>query len=129
MTDEKDNLCPFCDGELHARAVRNWGSVLAIEDIDPVVDGHLLVITRRHAEDIFQMTPREYRDAMRLLATLRKEVLRDDPSITGFNVGANCGKSAGQKIMHAHIHFIPRRESDDPNPLKVKGVIRNKFSY
>jgi len=121
--------CPFCDPALQARAVRTWGSVLAVPDIAPVADGHLLVITRRHAEDIFQMTPREYRDAMRLLAALRERALKDDPSITGFNVGANCGESAGQKIMHAHIHFIPRREGDGPEGRGVKGVIRNRFSY
>jgi len=101
--------CPFCDPALQARAVRTWGSVLAVPDIAPVADGHLLVITRRHAEDIFQMTPREYRDAMRLLAALRERAL--------------------QKIMHAHIHFIPRREGDGPEGRGVKGVIRNRFSY
>ena len=129
MPEDTHETCPFCHPELHARAVSAWGSVLAIEDIDPVTKGHLLVITRRHAEDIFGMTPREYHDAMRLLTALREQALRDDPAITGFNVGANCGESAGQKIMHAHIHFIPRRDTDDRKPRGVKGVIRNEFSY
>ncbi|HET6428731.1 MAG TPA: HIT family protein [Phycisphaerae bacterium] len=129
MSENTQDACPFCDPGLQARAVGTWGSVLAVPDTAPVAEGHLLVITRRHAEDIFEMTAREYRDAMRLLASLRQQALRDDPSITGFNVGANCGESAGQKVMHAHIHFIPRREGDGPDGRGVKGVIRNKFSY
>ncbi|MHC4716608.1 MAG: HIT family protein [Planctomycetota bacterium] len=129
MSDNSHQTCPFCSTDLQARAVQAWGTVVAIEDTSPVTAGHLLVITRRHAEDIFEMTRREYRDAMRLLTALREQALRDDPTITGFNVGANCGESAGQRIMHAHIHFIPRRAGDGPDGRGVKGVIRNKLSY
>ena len=50
--------------------------------------------------------------------------------MTGFNVGVNCGVSAGQTIRHAHIHMIPRREGDIPNPRGgVRGVIPAKMDY
>jgi len=47
-----------------------------------------------------------------------------DASVTGFNVGVNVGESAGQTIMHCHIHLIPRRNGDVKNPI---GGIRNIF--
>ena len=53
-----------------------------------------------------------------------QRAMEADPAITGFNVGANCGVSAGQKVMHAHIHFIPRR-----GETPIKGAIRNKMAY
>ena len=121
--------CGFCLPELHARAVAAHGTVLAIEDTAPVADGHLLIIPRRHARDVFDMTPHELRDAMTLLTMLRDQAMAADSAITGFNVGANCGASAGQRIFHAHLHFIPRRDNDQPNERPVKGVIRNKMSY
>jgi len=121
--------CGFCLPELHARAVAAYGTVLAVEDTDPVADGHLLVITRRHVSDFFDMTQQEQRDAMTLLTLLRGRALSADSTITGFNVGANCGASAGQRIFHAHLHFITRRDTDRTPTRPIKGVIRNKMSY
>ena len=47
-----------------------------------------------------------------------------------FNIGINAGKSAGQSIMHCHIHLIPRREGDVENPQGgVRSVIPNKQHY
>lgn len=124
-----DAACCFCSPQLHARAVAVRGTVLAVEDSDPVTGGHLLIITRRHVRDFFDMTEQEQRDAMELLAILRDHALHADPTITGFNVGANCGASAGQRVLHAHLHFIPRHDIDEKKLRPVKGVIRNKMSY
>ena len=121
--------CPFCSEAVRSGAVEVCGEVLAIEDASPVTAGHLLVITRRHTVDLFSMTAAEQRDAMKLLSILRDRALARDETITGINVGANCGASAGQRIMHAHIHFIPRRDADPQRPGGVKGVIRNKMAY
>jgi len=111
------------------RAVETLGTVVAIPDAAPVTAGHLLVVTRRHTPDYFTMTPRERRDAEALLLRLRERALAEDPAVTGFNVGCNCGASAGQVVMHAHIHFIPRRAGDGPDGRGVRGVIRNKMAY
>ena len=48
----------------------------------------------------------------------------------GYNIGINCGESAGQAIPHAHIHVIPRYKGDMENPQGgVRGVIPDKQSY
>jgi len=48
----------------------------------------------------------------------------------GYNIGVNCGEYAGQSIMHAHIHVIPRYAGDDTNPRGgVRAVIPGKKSY
>jgi len=127
--DEAQPDCPFCSPEARAQAVAEYGTVLAVPDVAPAAPGHLLVITRRHTPDFFAMTRDEKRDANELLSRLRDRALEQDPTITGFNVGVNCGASAGQRILHAHIHFIPRRDHDENHPNGVKGVIRNKLSY
>ena len=124
-----DPACPFCREALRAKAVEVCGTVLAVPDASPVAAGHLLVIPRRHATDFFSMTAAEQTDALKLLAILRERALREDSTISGINVGTNCGASAGQRIMHAHIHFIPRRDTDAQRGGGVKGVIRNKMAY
>jgi len=123
------DACPLCAEVAWGNIVEARGAVVAVADARPVSPGHMLVIPRRHAADLFQMTPGELRDALRLLVELRERALREDATITGFNVGTNCGASAGQRIMHAHIHFIPRRDGESPRPGGVKGVIRNKLAY
>ena len=57
----------------------------------------------------------------------RPEVL---VKITGFNVGVNDGVSAGQTVMHCHIHLIPRRDGDVGDPRGgIRGVIPDKQKY
>jgi len=123
-TDTPNSDCPFCGQAFESQIVEVCGTVVVVEDATPVSEGHMLIVTVRHTEDIFSMTDVERTDAMKMVGILKRRALRIDPSITGFNVGANCGVSAGQHIMHAHIHFIPRRDTES-----VKGVIRNKMAY
>ena len=53
-----------------------------------------------------------------------------DASISGFNIGLNSGEPAGQTVMHAHWHLIPRRKGDSPDPRGgVRGVIPSRMRY
>jgi len=65
------------------------------------------------------MTEQERQDAQALLRVLRNRLTEWDRTIRGFNVGMNCGEPAGQTVMHAHIHLIPRRQGDAANPRGV----------
>lgn len=99
-------------------------------DLHPVTPGHVLVIPVRHVEDFFGMTREEKTDCAALVEELRGRILNEDPSVAGFNVGVNCGEAAGQTVMHAHVHLIPRRRGDTPRPRGgVRGVIPEKMAY
>jgi ATP adenylyltransferase len=131
ITPEVDPDCLFCQAlSDESRIVEELDSVVAIKDGYPVSEGHLLVLPKRHILDYFTMTAQEREDADDLLRILRNKIAGEDKSVTGFNVGANCGESAGQTIWHAHIHLIPRRDGDTPNPRGgVRGVIPEKMDY
>lgn len=76
------------------------------------------------------MTGREHSDAEGLLRILKNRLQDQDGSITGFNVGVNCGESAGQTVNHTHIHLIPRQDDDTPEARGgVKGTIPARVSY
>jgi diadenosine tetraphosphate (Ap4A) HIT family hydrolase len=53
------------------------------------------------------------------MSKLRDEIVAKDRTVSGFNVGMNCGEVAGQAIPHAHIHLIPRRSGDVEKPRAV----------
>lgn len=121
--------CPFCHvDKTLIKAVR--GTVFAIEDRSPVSDRHMLIIPRRHCETYFDMTQEERQDAAGLMDRLRQDIQEKDKTVSGFNIGINCGKDAGQTVFHTHIHLIPRRRGDTPDPRGgVRGVIPEKMGY
>jgi len=122
--------CPFCQCAASNRMVVEYGSVFAIYDKYPVTEGHHLVVTKKHVADYFAMSYNEKRDAEALLSLLKRQMLEDDPSVQGFNVGMNCGQVAGQTVMHAHIHLIPRRVGDVEDPRGgVRGCVPEKMGY
>jgi diadenosine tetraphosphate (Ap4A) HIT family hydrolase/5-methylcytosine-specific restriction endonuclease McrA len=117
-----DLTCLFCQPEVISNAVEKNGSVFAILDKYPVTPGHLLIIPIRHASDFCSMTEDERRDANQLLRLLQDRIKAEDTKVLGFNVGSNCGETAGQTVSHAHIHLIPRRKGDMSNPEVVSGA-------
>jgi ATP adenylyltransferase len=128
----KDNFrdCLFCYDNIQSKIIEEFNSVVALKDTSPVTHGHLLIIPKRHCIDFFHMTLAEQMDANNFLAILSKKLIKQDPLITGFNIGVNNGESAGQTIYHCHIHLIPRRDCDTPEPRGgVRGVIPDKMNY
>jgi len=122
--------CRFCPSEIKPAVVAELDSVWAVPDPHPVTEGHHLIVPKRHSMDFFSMTEKERRDAEALILILKSRISAADRTVTGFNIGMNCGASAGQSVFHAHIHLIPRREGDTPHPRGgVRGVIPDKMSY
>ena len=122
--------CPFCDADFAARAIDRADDMLVVPDLYPVTAGHLLIVPVEHFTDFFALPEDLRRIADLLLIKHRSRILAEDPKVTGFNVGMNCGVSAGQTVMHAHIHLIPRREGDTPQPRGgVRGCVPEKMGY
>ena len=121
--------CPFClTGERRALLENSLATV--VSDKYPVTDRHVLVIPKRHTSDYFDLGTAETRACHRLVSEARAHLLEHDTSILGFNVGINSGMVAGQTVMHCHIHLIPRRAGDSPNPRGgVRCVIPGKADY
>ena len=65
-----------------------------------------------------------------ILDTQKTELKILDDTISGFNIRMNIGEDSGQTIFHCHIHIIPRRQGDTPDPRGgVRGVIPEKQKY
>jgi len=48
----------------------------------------------------------------------------------GFNVGMNCGPTAGQTVMYPHVHLIPRRSGDCEDPVGgIRAVVTDQANY
>ena len=122
--------CLFCDLQSSDRVLLRNELAVCIADAYPVTEGHSLVIPCRHVADGMELHQPEWNAVTALLKQRRQDLELADASISGFNIGLNSGESAGQTVMHAHWHLIPRREGDTPDPRGgVRGVIPEKQSY
>ena len=117
--------CLFCELPADKFVVVDENELcLALTDSYPVTEGHCLIIPRRHAATYFDMNTAEVEAATQLLHRSRERIQQQDAKVSGFNIGMNSGKSAGQSVFHAHIHLIPRRDGDQENP---QGGVRKIF--
>ena len=126
---EATEQCLFCN-KSKQKIIYSSKLLFVVRDSYPVTQYHTLIIPHRHVSNFFDLNDEELSDLNKILKQQRKELLNLDKEITGFNVGVNAGKDAGQSIMHCHIHVIPRRKGDIENPRGgVRGVIPSKQKY
>jgi diadenosine tetraphosphate (Ap4A) HIT family hydrolase len=117
--------CPFCRFDAFIESE----FVYVRMDKFPVSPGHCLIVPKRHLENWFEMTKEEQIEALELIRKT-KNLLDQKFYPNGYNIGMDCGESAGQTIPHVRIHVIPRYVGDMPNPRDgVRGVIPEKQSY
>lgn len=109
-----DSSCIFCRiarGEIPSMKVFEDDKSLAFLDINPLAEGHLLIIPKIHRERLDEMSPEEVVAITRHLPRLARAVM----VATGagaYNVLQNNGPAAQQSVGHVHFHIIPRREGD-----------------
>jgi diadenosine tetraphosphate (Ap4A) HIT family hydrolase/DNA-binding transcriptional ArsR family regulator len=126
---DRDADCVFCNN-CAGRIIAENELCFAIRDGFPVTDLHTLIIPKRHVADYFDLYQPELNAIHDLLSRQRQSIMHEDKTVTGFNVGINAGKSAGQTVFHVHIHLIPRRNGDVEEPRGgIRGVIPRKQSY
>ena len=121
--------CIFCNLS-EDRIIKSYNKFNIIRDLYPVTYLHSLVIPKRHVENYFDLYEEEFYELNFVLKELKFDLEKIDKKISGFNIGINIGKDAGQTIFHCHIHVIPRRRGDVDEPRGgVRGVISSKQSY
>ncbi len=104
--------CLFCKiivGTIPAQKVYEDDRAFAFLDIGPVSTGHTLVIPKTHAENL---NAGSKEDAMHLLGVVHDIAPKIMQAIgaSGYNLGMNHGVSAGQDVMHTHLHIMPRQD-------------------
>jgi len=120
--------CPFCHVPVQAIVAQN-DDAFTIRDRYPVSTGHTLVVPMRHVASFFNLNHDELRAIMALVVEA-KEICDKQFHPDGYNVGVNVGTAAGQTVMHAHVHVIPRYEGDMPDPTGgVRHVIPGRGKY
>ncbi|MCX4690752.1 HIT family protein [Kitasatospora purpeofusca] len=99
--------CVFCAisaGLAPAQVVRRWPETIAIVPLEPVTDGHVIVLPTRHVPDA-ALEPVVTGLTMRRAAELAQRA-------GAANLITSIGAEATQTVPHLHIHLVPRRAHD-----------------
>lgn len=107
-------MCIFCKivkGEIPSYKIYEDEEFLAFLDISQASVGHALVVTKKHYDNVLEMDDAAAGRLFALTVKLAKQI-KKNLDVSGMNILNNCGERAGQSVMHAHVHIIPRYEND-----------------
>ena len=108
-------MCIFCsivEGNIPSRKVYEDEDVLAILDISQTTEGHTLVMPKKHYDNFLEMPEAEFARLMTVTQKLARKVT-ENMNASGCNILINTNAVAGQSVMHAHVHIIPRYNEND----------------
>lgn len=105
-------FCKIARGEIASQTVYEDEDFRAILDIAPANKGHIIILSKKHSDDMFHLNEKEV-SKVYLIAWRLGQALKDILHCDGINVLQNNGKAAGQTVFHFHMHVIPRYETDN----------------
>lgn len=111
----KKDDCIFCKiaaGEIPSATVYEDNDFKVILDISPAAKGHVIIIPKKHGDDIFQLSNEDASKVFVLAKNIGK-ALMDELKCDGLNILQNNGEAAGQTVFHFHMHLIPRFKDDN----------------
>jgi histidine triad (HIT) family protein len=104
-------FCAIVEGKVPSHRVFATSRALAFLDIHPLRPGHTLVIPKKHASDLSDVT-REDWGAVTDLVLWVAERQRQALGVEGSSLFVASGKAAEQSVGHLHVHVVPRRSDD-----------------
>ncbi len=107
--------CVFCKiaaGEIPSKTVYEDDDFRAILDISPASKGHVIILPKNHADNIFEISDEDASGIMLVAKKIASKV-KNVFGCDGVNILQNNGEAAGQTVFHFHVHVIPRYENDN----------------
>ena len=118
--------CLFCKiirGEIPSYTIYEDEIAKAFMDINPVTNGHSLIIPKKHYDNIYDIEPDELLHMQKVARILMKEY-KEKLGAEGFTLVQN--NELGQEVKHYHLHIMPRYQGDqlrtESNQSQIKPV-------
>lgn len=104
-------FCKITKGEIPSAKIYEDEKVFAFLELNPLAEGHTLLIPKKHAQDIFDIDQED----LKSLASAAQKIalkLKETFGAEGVNLVQRSGKAAEQGVFHFHLHVIPRKSGD-----------------
>jgi len=113
-------FCKIANGEIPSATVYEDDNFRAILDIAPAHKGHVIILPKKHAADIFTLDEDVAREVFPVAKKIAAAV-RDEVGADGINILQNNAEAAGQSVFHFHVHVVPRYTGDGILPVWPQG--------
>ncbi len=111
MANEDCIFCKIVKGEIPSTKTYEDDSFIGILDIHPKAEGHTLLIPKSHFKTFLDMPGTLGNEMLEAVKHVGLDLIKQGRG-EAFNVFVNNGETAGQVVMHVHIHVIPRKKND-----------------
>ncbi len=111
MTESDCVFCNIVSGRIPSLKIFENDDVLAFLDVNPISDGHTLVIPKPHYVRLHECPVETLAETVKVIKTLAAAVA-GAMGAEDYNVLCNNGPAAGQVVKHLHFHIIPRKAGD-----------------
>lgn len=111
-------MCLFCkivNNEILSTKIYEDDTTIAILDIDPISDGHLLLIPKKHLDDYMKANSSYLISIQNCL-----KILEEKLQITGYSIITNGG--VNQEVKHLHFHIIPNNQEHSNVVIKKQAT-------
>ncbi len=109
-------FCKIIKGDIPSVKIYEDDKVFSFADINPIADGHTLIIPKRHAENIWELNDEEVA-AIHLTSKKIAHAMRDALNLGGIAFLQLNGRTVNQVVMHYHLHLVPRMEGGPELPV------------
>ena len=99
-------FCKIIKGEIPSDKVYEDDEILAFKDINPAAPIHILAIPKKHISSLLDLEEADFELVGKIQKVINKLAKQLNIEKEGFRVIVNCGKDAGQEVMHLHYHLL-----------------------
>ena len=110
--------CVFCkivEGKIPSKKVYENDNFFSVPDINPVIDGHTLIISKQHFQNTLDLPNILAPDLFDCIKNTAMKLMNEKKA-EGFNLHNNNFEVAGQLVNHFHFHILPRKKDDGFKP-------------
>ena len=104
-------FCKIINKELPTRTIYEDEDIQVIMNTNPITDGHLLILAKKHYENIFDIKEEIIAHSIKVLREKLYPLIKEKLNCEGLTICEN--NFLGQEIKHFHIHVIPRYKDDN----------------
>jgi len=104
--EENCIFCKIIKGEVPSDKVYEDENIIAFKDIQPAAPIHVLVIPKKHIANLLEVKEEDNYLISQIYKVINKIAKDLNIEESGFRVIVNCGKDAGQEVMHIHFHLL-----------------------
>lgn len=105
-------FCKISQGKIPADRIYENNSFFSVLDVNPKVEGHSLIISKKHFGNILEMPTSMGTELIDCIKNTSLKLI-DKYHAEGFNILNNNFEVAGQIVKHVHFHILPRKEKDE----------------